>query len=83
MELIRFELKETTKTHYLFTIEVEVKNFWGTPKIEVHDCYKSVSGGQSKFISDGQGIYHRWLFLDYTIDAILSTKEKTYNKKTF
>jgi hypothetical protein len=83
MELLRFELKETTKTHHLFTIEVQTYGFWGKPRTEIHDCYRSVHGGQSKFISDGQGIYNRWLFLDYTIEAILSTKDKTYVKATF
>lgn len=82
MKLIELYIIETTSTHYIFTIKVETTGFWGKKTIESFDCTQGINTliKRSRFISNGESIYHTWLYLDNAINAILSTKNKTYKR---
>ena len=78
MKLIELELINETPTTYIFTIKVETTSFWGKPVIETIDCFRVKRELQSKFMSTGDCIFHKWLYLDNSINAILSKDVKMY-----
>lgn len=80
MELLELIVTETTSSHILFKISVEESNFWGVKKIKEYNCQRPLKCIQSKFISNGESIYLKWLYLDNSINTILSTNEKYYIK---
>ncbi len=78
MKLIELQIEETTPTHYLFSIKVETRTFWGKKRTEIIDCQRPVDSIQSKFISTGDCVFMRWSHLDTSINAILSKKSQNY-----
>jgi len=81
MKLIELKVQEVTKTHYLFSISIETINIFGRKKIKVYDCQRGLNDIQSKFISNGKVVFLKWLYMDNSINAILSTKSQTYKIK--
>lgn len=81
VRLVTLTLNEVTPTHYLFTIEVELSNFWSGTRIETFNCFKEKKSSMSSFMDNGSHVFNEWLYLDNSINAILSTETKIYGYK--
>jgi len=80
MELLEFKLTEETETHYFFTLKVETHRLLRKNVVESFDCMRDKNWKQSRFVSNGEGIFWKWVNFDDVINGILSTKNKYYKK---
>ena len=78
MELIELIFIEETDKHYFFNIVVEEGLFSSKT---MYECVREKDSMWSRFISNGDNLFHTWTNMDYIINAILEKENKSYKKE--
>ena len=78
MKLLELIFEEKTKEYYFFNITIE-RSFLGFKTTKTYDCQRCIKNSQSRFISNGQLVFLKHLYLDDSINAILSKINKNYH----
>ena len=83
MELLELKTIEETEEYIFFKVKIEYRTFWGRKKIEWFDCVnnKRHKNDLNTFLSNGEKVYVRWLYLDNIINPILTTKSRIYKRQ--
>lgn len=79
MEILELYNVQETNEATLFTLKVKMRGFWGS-RIKTFDCFRPKGERLSKFIDTGECLFWVQLNIDESINAILSTANKTYKK---
>ena len=80
MVMTKLRFLETKDNYYLFQIEIKTSVLFGLfSKTQVFDCFKTIGSDLNRFQHNGDCIYNKFLYLDNSINAILSGSNKNYN----
>jgi len=79
MEFIELKFIEETEKYYFFDITIEENGLF-SKNTTTYSCMREKNEVWSRFMSNGNNIFHTWYDLDHVINAILEKENKSYKK---